>query len=136
MAAEQGFEPPTKGSKGHVPDSEAWVALVTAARQLLSAAPVTSPVVASFGATKGLYQSDPNSFRCCWNAAQNALAALLAAANGPQSDFALVCRKRSQYFRLLPLGNLDEVESTPKFSCDFIELLGRDPEFAVGLFQS
>ena len=42
------------------------------------------------------------------------------------SHLALVCGKCSQNLLLLPLGHLEEVKRSPKFSRDFVELGGRD----------
>jgi soluble P-type ATPase len=49
---------------------------------------------------------------------------------------ALVCRKRSQDLALLPLGDLEVVKAAREFSRDFIELLRRDAELAMGFLQT
>jgi hypothetical protein len=47
-----------------------------------------------------------------------------------------VRRECSQDLLLLPLGHLEEVKRSSKFSRDFIELGWRDLQIAVGLFQA
>jgi hypothetical protein len=49
---------------------------------------------------------------------------------------ALVCRKCSQDLALLAFWHLDEVECPAKLRRDLIELLGRNPEFAMRFFQA
>src|SRR5215216_958397 len=48
----------------------------------------------------------------------------------------IVCRKSTQNLLLFPLGHLEEVKRSPEFGRDFIELGGRDLQFAVGFFQA
>src|SRR5436190_11283539 len=55
---------------------------------------------------------------------------------GSLRDLVLVCGERSQNLLLFPLGDLEGVESSRELSRDFVELGGRDPEFAVGFFQA
>jgi hypothetical protein len=52
------------------------------------------------------------------------------------SHLALVRGKCSQNLLLLPLGHLEEVKRSPKLSRDFVELGGRDLQFAMGFFQA
>ena len=52
------------------------------------------------------------------------------------SHLACVRGKCSQNLLLLLLGHLEEVERSPKFSRDFVELGGRDLQFAVSFFQA
>src|SRR5215207_11038791 len=52
------------------------------------------------------------------------------------SHLALVCGKCSQNLLLLLLGHLEEVKRSAKFSRDFVELGGRDLQFAMGFFQA
>jgi hypothetical protein len=47
----------------------------------------------------------------------------------------LVRREGRQDFILLPRGDLEVIERAPQLGGDLIELLGRDVELAVGLFQ-
>jgi hypothetical protein len=47
-----------------------------------------------------------------------------------------VCGKCGQNFLLLRSWHLEEVKRSPKLSCDFIELGGRDLQLAVGLFEA
>jgi hypothetical protein len=47
-----------------------------------------------------------------------------------------VCGKCRQNFLLLPLGHLEEVKRSPKFSRDFVELGGRDLQFTMRFFQA
>jgi hypothetical protein len=44
--------------------------------------------------------------------------------------------KCSQNLLLLPVGHLEVVKRSPELSRDFIELGGRDLQFAVGFFQA
>src|SRR5215211_3149475 len=52
------------------------------------------------------------------------------------SHLALVCGKCSQNLLLLLLGHFEEVKRSPKFSRHFVELGGRDLQFAMGFFQA
>src|SRR5438034_83915 len=52
------------------------------------------------------------------------------------SHLALVCGKCSQHLPFLPLGHLEEVQRSPKFSRDFVELGGRDLQLAMSFFQA
>jgi hypothetical protein len=47
-----------------------------------------------------------------------------------------VCGKCGQNLLLLLLGHLEEVECSPAFSRDFVELGRRDSQFAMGFFQT
>jgi len=42
----------------------------------------------------------------------------------------------SQHLFLLRRRHLEEVKRSPKFGCDFVELAGRDLQFAMGFFQA
>jgi hypothetical protein len=53
----------------------------------------------------------------------------------PLSHLAFVCGKCSENLLVPPLGHLEEVKRSPKFSCDFVEP-GRRFQFAVGFFQA
>ena len=48
------------------------------------------------------------------------------------SHLALVCGKRSQNLLLFAVRHLEEVKCSPKLSRDFIELGGRNLQFAMG----
>ena len=48
----------------------------------------------------------------------------------------LVSGKGSQNLLLLAFGHLEEVKRSPKFGRDFVELGGRDLQFAMGFFQA
>src|SRR5215208_1087972 len=49
---------------------------------------------------------------------------------------ALVCREGTQNLLLFALGHLEDVKGSPEFGRDFIELGGRDLQFAMGFFQA
>ena len=52
------------------------------------------------------------------------------------SHLVFVCGERGHNLPLLQLGNPEEVERSPEFSRDFVELVRRDSQFAVGFLQS
>jgi hypothetical protein len=52
------------------------------------------------------------------------------------SHLALVRCKRGENLCLLALRDLEDVKRSPEFSRDFVELSGRDVQFAMGFFQA
>ena len=68
----------------------------------------------------------PHGVEPCWGPERARLVSL--------SHLALVCGKRSQNLLFLPVGHLEEVKCSAKFSCDFIKLRGRNLQFAMGYF--